>query len=129
MKNHIATLLLAFTFGTGCAHATASTVASGPTVSQVAVAGDVAEPASCGPAAMQTHFFHGSDGVAKRVIDRERCGVIELRVVDLLDTANDTRVREILHDRDHDGTFERRVVEHEKLEGSFAVLARSRAAQ
>jgi hypothetical protein len=120
MKTLTATLL-AFTFATGCAHTGAAELA----VTEVAVAGEVVEADACGEASMQTHFFHGRQGVQKRVIDRERCGVVELRVVDVLDAQSDTRVREILRDLDHDGEFERRAVETEKLEGSFAVLARN----
>lgn len=127
MKSHTA-VLLAFTLATGCAHAASSNGSVVSSLSHVAVAGEVADAPSCGPASMQTHFFHGSDGVQKRVIDRERCGVVELRVVDVLDAVDDTRVREILRDRDHDGAFERRIVEHHSLDGSFALLARNGAA-
>ena len=126
MKIHAA-ILFALTIATGCAHAAGSPSAVSA-VSHSEVAGEIAESEACGPASMQTHFFHGSDGLEKRVIDRQRCGVVELRVVDVLDVAADTHTREILRDVDHDGQFERRVVERERLQGSFALLAQTKVA-
>jgi hypothetical protein len=118
-----AAIVLAIVLGTGCAHAgipAASTIET--SISHVEVAGQTVT-SSCSEASMVTHFFWGAEGVEKRVIERKRCGVVELRVVDMLDVESDTRVREILGDRDHDGEFERRVVERFQLEGSFASLA------
>jgi hypothetical protein len=60
------------------------------------------------------------------VIDRHRCGVIELRVVDHYDVAASTRTREVYRDRDHDGVFERHFTRVEPLRGHNADLASGR---
>lgn len=78
---------------------------------------------TCGAAEMRTHYFSGSVGIAKRVIDRHRCGVIELRVVDHYDLDAASRTREVFRDLDHDGEFERYWTRVEPLRGHNADLA------
>jgi hypothetical protein len=67
---------------------------------------------------------YSEDGeLERRVVERRRCGYVEMRYVERYDPAGDVRVREVFFDKDHNGEFERHTVRQEPILGRGALSA------
>jgi hypothetical protein len=68
-------------------------------------------------------FYSELGELEKRVVERRRCGYVEMRYIERYDRDGDVRVREVYLDKDHNGRFERRTVREEPILGGGALNA------
>jgi hypothetical protein len=106
--------LIAALFLSGCAHGSASSAAANDS------RGTARHEGECSPTQVERHFEYDELGLRTRVVERRVCGVTKLRVVDTIDRHESIHTREVMRDRDLDGSFEQRHVRVRPLTESFA---------
>jgi hypothetical protein len=113
MKPFVRSLIVALFFS-GCAHGSASPAAASD-------GGETARhEGECRQTHVERHFAFDEIGVRVRVVERRICGVTKLRIVDTIDRRESIHTREVLRDRNLDGSFEQRHVRVRPLTESFA---------
>jgi hypothetical protein len=78
---------------------------------------------ACADIRTRRNFYSELGELEKRVVERRRCGYVEMRYVERYDHDGDVRVREVYLDKDHNGRFERRTVREEPILGRGALNA------
>lgn len=78
---------------------------------------------ACADIRTRRNFYSELGELERRVVERRRCGYVEMRYVERYDVEGDVLVREVYLDRDHNGRFERRTVREEPILGRGALNA------
>ena len=78
---------------------------------------------TCDDVRLRKEYYTEQGELERRVVERQRCGYVELRYVERYGAGGIGRVREVFYDKDHDGRFERHTVREEPFPGQGALTA------
>lgn len=78
---------------------------------------------ACADIRLRRNYYTEDGELERRVVERRRCGYVEMRYVERYDPAGEVRVREVYLDKDHNGEFERHTVREEPVFGRGALSA------
>ena len=83
----------------------------------------IEDPRTCNDIRLRKEYYTDQGELERRVVERQRCGYVELRYVERYGADGIGRVREVFYDKDHDGQFERHTVREEPLRGQGTLTA------
>ena len=78
---------------------------------------------ACNDIRLRKEYYTEQGELERRVVERQRCGYVELRYVERYSADGIARVREVFYDKDHDGRFERHSVREEPFPGEGTLTA------